>query len=682
MSQQMPEDDPSDLEPKYVPPAVELGLIVVALILAGGAIYFLVSRFQGDEDSEQVASETGAQVLRSMGPWGLAHEPARNIKINGFFNYWDRDRDITLWFDDVPQEVKDRSVATDAHSNIRPTDYVGSESCVECHEDKHQDWHAHPHRLMNAMATPENVVGDFSGNASINYLGGTGRFYRHEGKPRMELKRDSITRVFEIERTIGSRFFQYYIGQLVEGSDPRNIPAWNTQHVLPFGYWIQEKQWVPTVHVFRETDADSVSEDPFTEKGVVPYDASCISCHTTIAAGDWILNIAGGQRLTAFSPRSVAFHVGGYLAESRPRLLGGGSVASVPDYGIMDIGNYMAEFPKELVADLGVNCEACHFGSRRHAEQSTKTTSNYLPRFFPAGPHVHAEGKDAEEVLGRTPENINFACAKCHSGGRPQFANGSDTWNSTEYSDAIRGFCYDPKKASHAKMEILTCIHCHDPHKAIGNKWPRTPAQDDQSCIQCHQQFSDSKTLTAHTHHAAGSEGSRCMNCHMPKINEGLQDMVRTHQIFNPTDARMIEANQPNACNLCHLDKNIDWTLTHLRDWYGEEHKYDETRLAQNYPERSKPVGLGWLKSPHGPTRLAAAEALAKSEFDWVLKPLLNLMATDDHLINRQFTQKRLEERLNYDFDTNGYSFFMTADERTEALKRLQPILQSRHATK
>ena len=172
------------------------------------------------------------------------------------------------------------------------------------------------------------------------------------------------------------------------------------------------------------------------------------------------------------------------------------------------------------------------------------------------------------------------------------------------------------------------------------------------------------------------------MNCHMPKINEGLQDMVRTHQIFNPTDARMIEANQPNACNLCHLDKNIDWTLTHLRDWYGEEHKYDETRLAQNYPERSKPVGLGWLKSPHGPTRLAAAEALAKSEFDWVLKPLLNLMATDDHLINRQFTQKRLEERLNYDFDTNGYSFFMTADERTEALKRLQPILQSRHATK
>ena len=224
MSQQMPEDDPSDLEPKYVPPAVELGLIVVALILAGGAIYFLVSRFQGDEDSEQVASETGAQVLRSMGPWGLAHEPARNIKINGFFNYWDRDRDITLWFDDVPQEVKHRSVATDAHSNIRPTDYVGSESCVECHEDKHQDWHAHPHRLMNAMATPENVVGDFSGNASINYLGGTGRFYRHEGKPRMELKRDSITRVFEIERTIGSRFFQYYIGQLVEGSDPRTFP--------------------------------------------------------------------------------------------------------------------------------------------------------------------------------------------------------------------------------------------------------------------------------------------------------------------------------------------------------------------------------------------------------------------------------------------------------------------------
>lgn len=665
----------SDDEPKYVPPMVELGLIVAALALAAGAIFFLVSKFRDRAEDAQFAEQTGAQKLRSAGPWGLAQEPFRNVKLNGFHNVWDKDRDFTLWFDDVPQEVQNRSVATTEHSNIRPSDYVGSEKCVECHESKYRDWHGHSHRRMNAMATPENVLGDFSGEATINYLGGIGRFYQHNSKPRMELKRGPITRIYEIERTIGSRFFQYYIGQLVEGSDSKDLAAWKTQHVLPFGYWIDERQWVPTVHVFRETDTDSVSEDPFTETGIVPYDASCISCHTTIAAGDWMLNIAGGQRISAFSPRSVSFHAGGYLAEARPRLLGGGDISSVPDHGIFDIGRYMAEFPKENVTSLGVNCEACHFGTRKHVEQSTKTTSDYLPKFFPAGPHVFAEGENVEDVLGRTPHNANFACAKCHSGGRPRFANGSDTWNSTEYSDAVRGFCYDPVKAEHEKKNFLTCVHCHDPHQATGPKWQRTAVEDSQSCLECHQQFADTANLANHTHHSADSTGSHCMNCHMPKINEGLQKVVRTHQIFNPTDTGMIEANQPNACNLCHLDKPIDWTIDHLRDWYGEEHEYRETELAENYPNRTEAVGLGWLKSPHAPTRLAAAEALAESEFDWVVPPLLELMATDEHLVNRQFTQKRLEERLNYDFDTNGYTFFMTAAERAKAISRLRPIL-------
>ena len=43
------------------------------------------------------------------------------------------------------------------------------------------------------------------------------------------------------------------------------------------------------------------------------------------------------------------------------------------------------------------------------------------------------------------------------------------------------------------------------------------------------------------------------MNCHMPRINEGLQEVVRTHTIFSPTNSAMIESNQMNACNQCHV---------------------------------------------------------------------------------------------------------------------------------
>jgi len=675
-----PETDPTP--ERRLSPLAEMGLLALALVLAMGAIWHLVNRWH--QVNEQAEAEAGLNLAspepagppRSGGPWGLADFPTRNIKLTGFHNFWDPERDITLWFDEVPLEIQTNSIRTPEDSNIRKVDYAGAEACRECHSENYQKWHGHAHRLMNALATPENVKGDFSGAQSINYLGGTGRFYRQNGKYRMALKRGDRTRIYEIERTIGSRFTQYYIGKLVEGSEPTNSPMWTTQHVLPFGYWIAEKQWIPTVHVFRETNTDKENQDPYTEQEIVPYDASCTACHTTLAAGDWILNLAGGRRLSVFSPRPVSFHMYGYLKDARPELIKDRPSEAIKNDEIFEIGQHMGQLPaiREAVA-LGVSCEACHYGARKHAERSTRDRSDYLPKFFPAGPHVFAQGRDKDEVLGRNPHNLNFTCAKCHTGGRPEYANGNHTWNSTEYSDAVRGFCYNPKKAAAIGKSFLTCVHCHDPHESIGPKWSRTPAQDDQSCLACHEQFKPAEALTAHTHHAAGSEGSHCMNCHMPKINEGLQDMVRTHRIFNPTEPRMIEANQPNACNLCHLDKPIDWTLSHLRDWYGDEHRYDERQIARNYPNRGDAVGLGWLRSPHGPTRVSAAEALAKSDHRWALPHLLDFLVTEENLVYRQFTQKRLEEKLGFDFDSNGYRFYMMADERRAAIEKLRPIL-------
>lgn len=678
MSSGTDEPQNSEDEQKFVHPAVEVGLVLLALALAGGAVWHLVTKWRTVNDSPpEVIVQEEPEVKRTKGPWGLAVEPSRNIKFNGFHNFWNEDHDVTLWFDEVPTLIQAKSVLTSEDSNIRPADYAGPETCRECHSENYEAWHGHAHRLMNAMAVPENVKGDFSGNAKIDYLGGTGTFYREKGKYRMALRRTGTTRIYEIQRTIGSRFFQYYIGKLVEGSEPRQSPMWNTQHVLPFGYWIDEKQWAPTVHVFRESNLDKENQDPYTEQEIVPYDGSCTACHTTLAAGDWILNIAGGRRLSVFSPRPVSFHMYGYLADARQEYVGGRPSASIKNEEIFEFGEKIGTLPViEKAVSLGVSCEACHFGARKHVENSTKTESKYLPKFFPAGPHVFAEGTNRQDVLGRNPHNLNFACAKCHTGGRPEYASGHHTWNSTEYSDAVRGACYHPGQAAEKKMDFLTCVHCHDPHKTTGRKWKRTPAEDDRSCVACHKQFETADAITAHTHHATGSTGSRCMNCHMPKINEGLQDMVRTHRIFSPTEPRMIEANQPNACNLCHLDKPIDWTIDHLREWYGKDHKYDERKLAANYPKRGDAVGLGWIRSAHGPTRLTAAEALARSDHDWALPHLLDLLITDENLVHRQFTQKRLEEKLDFDFDSNGYTFYMTAAERKPAIEKLRAKLQ------
>lgn len=598
-------------------------------------------------------------------------------------NYFDPSRQVVYWWRDVPEGIRSESIATKEHSNMLRQDHVGDEACIKCHQTKHNDWMEHSHRRMHELATTETVEGDFSGgpDAEIRYLGGLARFFTDGGSFRMSLERDNTRRVYAVERTIGSRFFQYYVGNLIEGPEPEGLPLRSVEQVLPFGYWLDRKEWVPTVHVFRLTREDDDGFDPFNPGEFSHYDSSCASCHTTLASGDWMMRNGGMKRLSWHSPRSMLFHVPGYLRESQPAFIPDFKPGQTMDeivqtthagFGSMSI--------RDEAAELGVSCEACHNGCREHVAKSTKDHSDSLPFFFPVGKNLFNEGTDIAD-LGRNDGNRNFACARCHAGGRPEYASGHHTWNSSEYFDAVRGSCYDTGKAGHAGMNALTCVHCHDPHKTAGPKWSPPPEQDDNSCLDCHQSLKPEAARAAHTHHPAGSEGARCMNCHMPRINEGLQDMVRTHRIFNPTAPSMIEANQPNACNLCHLDKPIDWTIEHLRDWYGEKHLYDDSKLTANYPERKKAVGEGWLKSPHAPTRLSAAAAYAYQRDPAALPALIELLAADAKLINRQFTQKDLDDWLGLRLKDLGYQFYMTGDERRIVIDKLRDKLLARAKT-
>jgi predicted CXXCH cytochrome family protein len=228
-----------------------------------------------------------------------------------------------------------------------------------------------------------------------------------------------------------------------------------------------------------------------------------------------------------------------------------------------------------------------------------------------------------------------------------------------EYSDAMRGSCYLQ----------LRCIDCHSPHRALGSKWAASGEQDDAVCLKCHEKYRDAPQRLAHTHHSAGSEGARCLSCHMPRINEGLQDVVRTHMIYSPTRADMIHANHPNACNLCHTDRPIDWTLDYLKQWYG--HGYDDGKIAAHYPDRKRPVALGWLKSDNPAVRLVAADALTRQGDRKALPQLFDAL-DDPYLVNRQFTAMGVQRMLKLRLADFGYRFYLTADERRQALARLR----------
>jgi nitrate reductase cytochrome c-type subunit len=104
----------------------------------------------------------------------------------------------------------------------------------------------------------------------------------------------------------------------------------------------------------------------------------------------------------------------------------------------------------------------------------------------------------------------------------------------------------------------------------IENRMVRKPGN--ALCLDCHgpnaQAGPHAPTIEAHTHHQSGSAGNECIACHMPKIAETISDQkVRSHTFHFVTPVETETLKIPNACNVCHTDKSIEWAKTALESW-------------------------------------------------------------------------------------------------------------------
>lgn len=625
------------------------------LVIGLGAVGLTISVIAYAIRTRNAAQEARRQAY-------ARHHPEVNLqpkkRIQEVFN-------LTLLLDGVPDEYQAARQHTGDSSNIHRQDYVGPEACQNCHKRQYEGWSRHPHRWMNALARDTSVKGDFS-NRRMSYLGGEITFTRVDDSYRMRLKRGDIQREFAVDQTIGSRFFQYYVGKQLEGPEPREHPLYSESHVLPLGYWLDRQEWIPIVRVHDEV-ADGSRFDPFVpreysaadrdfdtyaEKTIDLYRSKCNHCHTTFPLGDLLIrqpHLLGSQ-----APAYLSLSLPEYIRSARPDLWPADrkpTDLSLDAYFTL-LKVFRTTDAREHAVTLGISCEACHLGAKEHAQGKLAK-----PKFFPNAPELVIRGNSPHD-MGRTHDNVNWACGRCHHGVRVPYAGGMATWNSTEFTDARKGHCYSE----------LNCVQCHNPHEAIGKSWTKTPREDDASCLKCHKSLEPEKARRAHTRHTLEGEGARCMNCHMPRITEGLQDVVRTHMIFSPTDRAMIESNQMNACNLCHVEKPIDWTLTHLNEWYGKT--YDSEKIAANYPARSRPATINWLRAKSENVRLVAVDSLTRAKATWALPDVLQAL-DDPFLINRQFARIGIERMLEISLSDFSYQFYMTPEERKEPLKRI-----------
>jgi Fe-S cluster assembly iron-binding protein IscA len=529
---------------------------------------------------------------------------------------------------------------SDPYSNIHAHDYVGPQTCGKCHAEQYKLWQAHPHSKMTRDAGDDSVVGDFSGSR-LDYANGRVIFEKVARRYLMSIYLDDqFVRRFQVTRTIGSRIFQMYIGVQSVGPEPADDPTYTQERKLPFAYWVGRRQWFP--EMYDEPVAPQEFDDAGTLTAEYAFHTTntrpvwreqCLWCHNTYPYEARLQN-----RLVGFPPDDL-------------RLIRVGR--AVP----RGTSRHTLAFPPDELVTLGISCESCHFGGREHAVENREI------RFVPFSPDLEFPRATPELVQGarRAPYVVNSICAQCHSVQQRKFPNMASCWNSGEATDLKSGNC----------TGAVRCTDCHNPHQA-GPALSGGPDRSEHlaACTKCHDQFQSESAARSHSRHSA-DRGVSCLDCHMPRIVHGLHTLVRTHQISSPTDPRMFAKAAPNACNLCHLDKSIEWTLDELASGWNQ--RFEPTAEWSKWygGDLREPVGLVWLRHPSPLARQIAADAYARSPVGHQALPLLLPILNDENPPTRMFGMFAIEKILGRQFEPAEYSPWSTPEVRKRQVDAL-----------
>src|SRR5262245_6620013 len=496
----------------------------------------------------------------------------------------------------------DASLEASAPGAVTEGGFTTSTRCRACHPGEYAAWHRSFHRTMTQLATPEAVLGNFDG-VTLESRGFAHRLQRRGDEfwaempdplwfvdtapdraaapPRIEAR---------VVMTTGSHHQQKYWVRRPRGGDVyRGLPDNGALVQLPWVWLVDERRWIPS----RDSFLTPPSLEP---EAPAVWNTACFPCHSVATQPRF------DEEEVAFDTRSV---------------------------------------------ELGIACEACHGPAAEHVAANASPLRRYA--------HYFAEGDEGDPTIVNPsrlePRRSTEVCGQCHAFFRPL---DMERWKQTGVAYRAGGelaktavtfqLAHDPAdpllvaelttdpmalegtfwpdgtmrvtgREYNALLESacfqrgeMTCLSCHSMHRyeSPADQLARGEGED-APCLECHAGFASLASRVAeHTHPAAGAAGSRCMNCHMPHTTYGLLGAVRSHRVDNPKVAPVAGGGRPNACNLCHLDRTLEWAGRHLHEWYGTP----EVPLSAQ--ERSIAAGVLWAVQGH-----AAQRALAAWHMGW-----------------------------------------------------------------
>lgn len=400
----------------------------------------------------------------------------------------------------------------------RPADtdnhYSGSANCRQCHEEFYALWSTSHHGLAMQPVTSTFIQQSLTPQETPIEIGKE-QFSIDLAKQQVLEKGSGRRKSHKMVHAMGGKNVYYFLTSAEKGR----------LQVLPLAYDVRNKTWFNATASMVRHFGD-INDAPLDWKdSMLTFNTACFSCHVSQLSKNYDIK---------------------------------------------------TDTYETVWKEPGINCETCHGPGHEHSRIYIEAEKN------------HTKPGDLKLISMKTMTNQqrDTTCAPCHAKMRPittSFKPGEKFFdhydlvtleNQDFYPDGRdlgENYTYTLWLTSPCvKAGKLECIHCH----TSSGRYRFSGDKTNSSCLPCHKERVTN--AVAHTHHKPDSKGSICISCHMPMT--AFARMQRSdHSMLPPTPSATMAFNSPNACNICHQDKDAKWSDDYVRKWH--KHNYQEPVL-------------------------------------------------------------------------------------------------------
>lgn len=498
---------------------------------------------------------------------------------------------------------------SDALASAGQPEYIGRQTCIECHKNQYDLFVGSDHDLAMDEATEATVLGDFD-DATFTQHAITSRFFTRQGRFFVNTEGPGGEfRDFEVKYVFGVRPLQQYLIEFPGGAFQCLPLCWDTRPTEEGG-----QRWF---HIY---DQERIASDDilFWTRVTQRWNYMCAECHST------------------------------RLRKNYDRF---------------------QELYDTTWSEIDVSCEACHGPGSEHvrwAEAADKgqriETSGYLGlalrlKEADGGAWVFrdTEKGTAERSVPRQAQTVVETCARCHARRtniHQEYVHGR-SFMETHWPSLLDEQLYYPDGQIYEEVYVygsflqskmymagVSCRDCHEPHSG------RVFAQGNALCFRCH--MPEKYGGPTHHFHKDESTGALCVECHMRERTFMVVDPRRDHSMRVPRPDLADQLETPNACILCHdhRDKTNQWAAEFTQKWYGDlqdgQTHYGEVFFAgrRGYPEaRDGLLALADDSQSPPMVRATALSLLARYPFNETLEALKKGVYDNDPLIRMTAVQ-------------------------------------------